>query len=64
MSVCERPDGEIWIIEWKKDKAVMGPPFEERLAPEDIKAFADAAGLTVRNVDDLSPSHYALTLHK
>lgn len=59
-----RPDGTIWIIEWKKDKAVMGPPFEERLGPEDIKPFAGAAGLRVQNVDDLSPSHYAVTLHK
>jgi ubiquinone/menaquinone biosynthesis C-methylase UbiE len=59
-----KPAGELWIIEWKKERSVAGAPFEERLGADDLRTFAVPAGLRVTATFDVSPSHYAAILKK
>lgn len=40
-----KPNGRLVILEWEKIEETVGPPLEERLAPEDVVADAEAAGL-------------------
>jgi ubiquinone/menaquinone biosynthesis C-methylase UbiE len=40
-----KPEGRLVILEWEKVEEEVGPPVEERLAPEDVVADAEAAGL-------------------
>jgi ubiquinone/menaquinone biosynthesis C-methylase UbiE len=59
-----KPGGAIWIIEWKKERSVMGAPFEERLSADDLLMIAASVGLRVDEIFDVSPSHYAAILKK
>jgi len=55
-----KPGGRILIVEWKKQDDEHGPPWEERLAPEDFKD--DLRGMEILEQDDLNASHYALVV--
>ncbi len=59
-----KPDGALWIIEWKKERSVVGAPFEERLSVDDLRKIAAQAGLRVNKIFDVNPSHYAAILKK
>ena len=43
-----RPDGEVAVIEFRKEEGTPGPPLERRLSEGDVAAVAEAAGLRVR----------------
>ncbi|HEX9037417.1 MAG TPA: class I SAM-dependent methyltransferase [Ktedonobacterales bacterium] len=50
-----KPEGKLVVLEWEKVEETVGPPLEERLAPEDVVADAEAAGL--RPVEERSVTH-------
>jgi len=59
-----KKDGKLLITEWKKIKSPSGPPLENRLSPEEIKKYAEKAGLQFQKELEAGPYHYALIFHK
>ncbi|HUY78811.1 MAG TPA: methyltransferase domain-containing protein [Ktedonobacterales bacterium] len=50
-----KPSGRLVVMEWEKREQESGPPYADRLAPEDLLADAQAAGLRLadrRSVGD------------
>lgn len=52
--------GRLLVTDWKKTKAPFGPPVENRVSPEQIKAYARDCGLTLTKEFEAGPYHYAL----
>jgi ubiquinone/menaquinone biosynthesis C-methylase UbiE len=50
-----KSEGRLVVLEWEKIEEEVGPPLEERLAPEDAVADAEAAGL--RPVEERAVTH-------
>lgn len=56
--------GKLLITEWKKTKAPLGPPLENRLSVEEAKSYAEKAGLLFQKELEAGPYHYALIFIK
>lgn len=54
-----KPDGRVAIIDYKKDSP-MGPPADERIAPDEVKAELRAAGYALAKEYDFLPNQYFL----
>lgn len=55
-----KPGGFVLIIEWKKERSPIGPAFENRLAPEEIKKEMMHSDLHFKELFDAGDSHFAL----
>lgn len=58
--VVMKPGGNVTIVEFKKDEEVPGPPFEDRLAPDDVEAVMARIGGIALSQFEPSSSHYAI----
>jgi len=56
--------GMVLMIEWKKERVIIGPDYESRLDPEEVKRLFCGQGF--KFVSDLQPDayHYVLMLQK
>ncbi|OQX71556.1 hypothetical protein B6D52_01010 [Candidatus Parcubacteria bacterium 4484_255] len=59
-----KKQGKLLITEWKKTKAPLGPPLENRLSVEETKKYAEKAGLQLQKELEAGPYHYALIFVK
>lgn len=59
-----KPGGKILVIEWKPIKTTVGPPIENRMAPEEAKRYFADPELTLQSAYDAGDSHYALLYRK
>ncbi len=59
-----KEQGKLLITEWKKTKAPLGPPLENRLSVEEAKNYAEKAGLQFQKELEAGPYHYALIFIK
>jgi len=59
-----KKQGKLLITEWKKTKAPLGPPIENRLSIEETKKYAERAGLQFQKELEAGPYHYALIFIK
>ncbi len=53
-----KPAGRLVVIEWEKREQESGPPYADRLAPEDLLADAQAAGLHLTDRRSLNDDDY------
>jgi ubiquinone/menaquinone biosynthesis C-methylase UbiE len=58
------PGGRLAVIEWLPKPTGLGPPVGQRLAPERIRALAEAAGLVLTEEHTLLPMHSFLVFRK
>lgn len=54
-----KPRGKIAVVEWQKHETAFGPPLEDRIAPDDLQADAQAAGLKLDERRDIGDDYYA-----
>ncbi len=59
-----KPGGKLMVIDWKKTGAPFGPPVSDRISPEDVKNFAQSAGLRLSDEFDAGPYHFGLIFIK
>ena len=53
-----KPEGEIFIVDWKKEEMPQGPPVEIRCMPEQVETQLEKSGfLQIRSYDDM-PKHF------
>jgi ubiquinone/menaquinone biosynthesis C-methylase UbiE len=53
-----KPKGRLIVIEWDKVEGTFGPPQEDRIAPDELEADAQAAGLRVAEGRSLTEDQY------
>ena len=53
-----RAGGSIAVLEWEKHETPVGPPLEDRIAPDELIADATAAGLKMEEQRALSEDQY------
>jgi len=53
-----KPGGKLVVIEWEKREQAGGPPYADRLAPDDLLADAQAAGLRLTDRRSLGDDDY------
>ncbi len=58
------PGGRLAVIEWLPKPTGLGPPVEQRLAPQRIRALAEAAGLALEKEHVFLPMHSFLVFRK
>ncbi len=59
-----KPDSEIFIVDWKKEKMVEGPPERIRCSPEEVKTQLISSGFSdVTDYDELK-KHFLVTGRK
>jgi ubiquinone/menaquinone biosynthesis C-methylase UbiE len=57
------PGGRLAVVEWRRADTGMGPPLEERLAEEDVRAALRAAGFEEASPLEpgaVGPTHYGM----
>lgn len=54
-----KPRGRLAVVEWQKHETPSGPPMDERIAPDDLQADAEAAGLKLDERRDVGDEYYA-----
>jgi ubiquinone/menaquinone biosynthesis C-methylase UbiE len=54
------PGGRLAILNWIPSRTRLGPPVEQRIAPERVKALAGGAGLRLSAEPDVLPMHSLL----
>ncbi|WP_321390188.1 methyltransferase domain-containing protein [uncultured Desulfuromusa sp.] len=53
-----KPEGEVFIIDWKKEDMPQGPPVEIRCFPEQVELQLEKAGFVdIRSFDEM-PKHF------
>ena len=53
-----KPEGEIFIVDWKKEEMPQGPPVEIRCMPEQVEMQLEKSGfLHIKSYDDM-PKHF------
>jgi ubiquinone/menaquinone biosynthesis C-methylase UbiE len=57
-----KPDGKLVVLDWEKHEQTEGPPLQDRVAPDALKADADAAGLHVEKQESLNEHQYLFIL--
>lgn len=58
MALLLKPKGRLAVLEWQKKPTEIGPPVEDRIAPDELIADAQAAGLRVHKRSDLGEDQY------
>ena len=59
-----RHQGELAVVEFKKNETPMGPPLSIRLSPEDVEMLAKSYGFSKVAVKEAGPYHYSIILRK
>ncbi len=59
-----RPGGHAFIMEWKPEHHAVGPKFELRIAPEELKKVIEEAGLSVVEEIPVGSFHYSFLVKK
>ena len=59
-----KPLGYLCIIEWDKKPMKMGPPVEERVSIEEIKAFSQKINLSFIGKISINSEHYGVKFNK
>jgi ubiquinone/menaquinone biosynthesis C-methylase UbiE len=59
-----RHQGELAVVEFKKNETPMGPPLSIRLGPEDVEMLAKGFGFSKVAVKEAGPYHYSIILRK
>ena len=59
-----KPGGWCTVLEWYRKETEIGPPLEERIEPDEFRAFARDAGFHVRWSRDLNGRQYMALLRK
>ncbi len=55
-----RPGGRILVVEWEKKQMEEGPPFEERIAVEELEKAMRNVGLEIEKRSHENGKHYLL----
>ena len=58
------PGGRLATIDWLPIRTRLGPPVEDRISPERVRALAEAAGLAFVRQFDILPMHSFLLFRK
>ncbi len=58
MALLLKPKGRLAVLEWQKKATEIGPPQEDRIAPDELIADAQAAGLRIHKRNDLGDDQY------
>jgi ubiquinone/menaquinone biosynthesis C-methylase UbiE len=58
--VVMKPSGTITIVEFKKEEEIPGPPFEDRLASDDVESILARIGGRVSSRFDPGPLHFGI----
>jgi ubiquinone/menaquinone biosynthesis C-methylase UbiE len=53
-----KPKGRLAVVEWEKVQHAEGPPLEDRIAPDELIADAQAAGLRLERRRELNAHQY------
>ena len=53
--------GRLAVLEWQKHESELGPPLEDRIAPDELIADATAAGLRLSKRRELGDDQYLCT---
>lgn len=53
-----KPKGRLAVVEWEKHQHAEGPPVEDRIAPDELIADAQAAGLRLDRRRELNAHQY------
>jgi ubiquinone/menaquinone biosynthesis C-methylase UbiE len=56
-----KPSGVLANLDWKKERAEKGPPYEKRFSQETASEMMREGGLDVVCVSDSGPYHYLMT---
>ncbi|MDD3101843.1 MAG: methyltransferase domain-containing protein [Patescibacteria group bacterium] len=56
--------GKLEVTDWKKIAVPFGPVAEERISQEEVKKYAQSAGLKFEQEFDAGPYHYTLVFVK
>jgi ubiquinone/menaquinone biosynthesis C-methylase UbiE len=59
-----KPGGRFLVVEWRPGEAPIGPPPATRVAPEEVRRLAAAAGLVDERSLDPGELHYAYLYRK
>lgn len=59
-----KKDGRLLIVEWENTASPMGPPIEERVKEESLKAAAPKLGLKLEEEFEAGQYHYGLVFSK
>jgi ubiquinone/menaquinone biosynthesis C-methylase UbiE len=59
-----KPSGNIFIVDWKKEKMAEGPPIQLRYLPEQVKEQLVNSGFTHVNIFNELPKHFLLVGNK
>jgi ubiquinone/menaquinone biosynthesis C-methylase UbiE len=59
-----RRGGVLGVVDWKKEKMEIGPPFEDRLSIQEAKAKIKGVGFSVTESFEIPPYHYCLIAKK
>ena len=52
--------GALLVVDWKTAATRLGPPSDHRVPPNELEAYARAAGFQLRETFDAGPYHYGL----
>ncbi len=56
--------GKLLVIDWKVEPTPFGPPLQNRMTPEAIRALGEGVGFKVQEQFEAGPYHYGLILVK
>jgi predicted methyltransferase len=59
-----KPGGRLAVIEWLPEDTGVGPPVEDRLAPEKIRALAEGAGFRFEATHGFLAKHSFLVFRR
>jgi ubiquinone/menaquinone biosynthesis C-methylase UbiE len=59
-----KPEGTIFVVDWKKEDSPMGPPLRERLSLNEAKMKLGDVGFTVTSAEDQGPYNYIINAAK
>ncbi len=55
-----RPGGRLGVVDWKKLREGVGPPYTHRLSPRQVDTAIRAGGLEPGETFEVTPHHYGL----
>ncbi len=59
-----KPDGKIFLLDWKPVETPTGPPLDHRISEQDVTTSVKKAGYQLEKSWDVFPYHYLLSFIK
>ncbi|HDL15106.1 MAG TPA: methyltransferase domain-containing protein [Euryarchaeota archaeon] len=59
-----RHGGILVVVDWKKEKAEIGPPMEHRLSLKEAELKIKEVGLSPKDSFEIQPYHYCIVARK